>query len=92
MLARDNFHGPRYDLFVDELVRYAISVLRGWMRSGFIFQLVADRGFGLHPHELDLKELACDSDLRDQLATMTVARALPRFRQHALVDRRGFHL
>ncbi|MGX1546568.1 hypothetical protein [Streptomyces adustus] len=86
VLARDGFQGPRYDRFVNELVRYGISVLRAWMHSGFIFRLVADRGFGLRPHELDLEELASDSDLREELATMTVARALPRFRQHALVE------
>ncbi|PWI05116.1 hypothetical protein DIZ27_41300 [Streptomyces sp. NWU339] len=86
VLARDGFEGSRYDRFVEELVRYGISVLRGWMHSGFIFHLVADRGFGLNPHELDLEELASNSDLREELATMTVARALPRFRQRALIE------
>ncbi|MFJ8637449.1 hypothetical protein [Streptomyces sp. NPDC093568] len=86
LLAQDGFEGPRYERFVDELVRYGISVLRAWMHSGFIFQLVADRGFGLNPHELDMEELASSSDLREELATMTVARALPRFRQRALVE------
>ncbi|MER7638136.1 hypothetical protein [Streptomyces sp. NPDC126522] len=86
LLAQDGFQGSRYDLFVEELVRYGISVLRGWMHSGFIFQLVAQRGFGLQPHELDLEELATQSEVREELATMTVARALPRFRQTALVE------
>ncbi|WP_326585421.1 hypothetical protein OG889_44980 [Streptomyces sp. NBC_00481] len=86
LLAREGFRGPRYDQFVDELVRYGISVLRGWMHSGFVFQLTADRGFGLNPHENDLEKLASDSDLREELANMTVACALPRFRQRALID------
>lgn len=86
ILRQDGFEGPRYDRFVEELVRYGISVLRGWMHSGYIFKLVAQRGFGLSPHELDLEDLATDSDLREELASMTVARALPRFRQQALVD------
>ncbi|CAL9591414.1 hypothetical protein SUDANB120_05253 [Streptomyces sp. enrichment culture] len=86
ILAADGFEGPRYDRFIEELVRYGISVLRGWMYSGFIFQLIARRGFGLNPHELDLEELARDSDLREELATMTVACALPRFRRRALVE------
>ncbi|WP_432197684.1 hypothetical protein [Streptomyces sp. bgisy027] len=86
VLAQDGFQGPQYDQFVDELVRYGISVLRGRMHSGFIFQLVADRGLGLSPHEFDLEELASNSDLREELATMTVARALPRFRQRAFVE------
>ncbi|EFL37258.1 hypothetical protein [Streptomyces griseoflavus] len=89
MLEQDGFQGPLYDRFVEELVRYGISVLRGWMHSGYIFELVAQRGFGLSPHELDLEDLATDSDLREGLATMTIARALPRFRQQALVARDG---
>ncbi|MEU4172968.1 hypothetical protein AB0F46_39625 [Streptomyces sp. NPDC026665] len=86
MLRQDGFQGTLYDRFVEELVRYGISVLRGWMHSGYIFDLVAQRGFGLSPHELDLEDLATDSDLREELATMTIARALPRFRQQALID------
>jgi hypothetical protein len=86
MLARDGFQGPRYERFVDELVRYGISVLRGWMYSGFIFTLLADRGFGLHPREWELEILVADSDLREELAIMTIASALPRFRQRAFVE------
>lgn len=47
VLAEDGFTGPRYDRFVEELVRYGISVLRAWMHSGYIFKLVAERGYGL---------------------------------------------
>ncbi|MFE4999262.1 RNA polymerase sigma factor [Streptomyces mirabilis] len=86
LLAKDNFTGPRYERFQEELVRYGISVLRGWMHSGYIFELVAQRGFSLNPHELDLEDLTTDSELRQELATMTIARALPRFRQHAFID------
>ncbi|MEV0192365.1 hypothetical protein AB0I39_28015 [Kitasatospora purpeofusca] len=86
VLASDGFTGPRYDRFVDELVRYGIAVLRAWMHSGFIFQLLARRGFGLNPHELELEELHNNSDLRNELATMTIACALPRFRERAFVE------
>ncbi|MGW0420996.1 hypothetical protein [Streptomyces sp. NPDC003015] len=88
VLAQHGFQGPKYDHFVEELVRYGVSVLRAWMHSGCIFGFVADRGFGLSPHELELEELASDSDLREDLAMMTVARALPPFRQRALVEGR----
>ncbi|MEV5981911.1 hypothetical protein [Streptomyces sp. NPDC052114] len=84
MLRADDFAGPRYDRFEEELARYGISVLRGWLHSGFVFTLVAARGFGLSPRESELSELARDSDLREELATMTVARTLPRFRRQAL--------
>ncbi|MGW9436099.1 hypothetical protein [Streptomyces sp. NPDC055607] len=86
LLAQDGFTGPRYDAFENDLARYAISVLRAWMYSGYIFKMAASRGFGLNPHELDLERLAADSDLREELASMTVAMALPRFRQRAFVD------
>lgn len=86
LLAQDGFQGPRYERFEEKLARYGISVLRAWMHSGYIFQLVAERGLGLHPHERELEELGSNSDLREELATMTVACALVRFRQRALVE------
>ncbi|MEW1912340.1 hypothetical protein AB0442_28540 [Kitasatospora sp. NPDC085895] len=86
LLAENGFEGSQYDRFVDELIRYGIAVLKAWMHSGYIFRLVAQRGYGLNPHELELEELHLNNDLREELATMTVARALPRFRQQALVE------
>ncbi|MFF3456988.1 hypothetical protein ACFYXH_22165 [Streptomyces sp. NPDC002730] len=86
VLSRAGFQGSLYERFAEELARYGISVLRGWMHSGFIFKLVARRGYGLNPHELELEELVSNSDLREELATMTVACALPRFRQRAFVE------
>jgi hypothetical protein len=84
-LASCDFGGQRYQRFEEELARYGMSVLRGWMYSGYIFQLAAGRGFSLHPSDRELEELHRDSDLREELATMTVAVALPRFREYALV-------
>ncbi|MFE7587757.1 hypothetical protein ACFY4B_18115 [Kitasatospora sp. NPDC001261] len=86
LLAKKGFEGPQYDRFVDELVRYGIAVLKAWMHSGYIFKLVAARGFGLNPNELELEELHLNNDLREELATMTVALALPRFRRQAFVE------
>ncbi|GGV30705.1 hypothetical protein GCM10010245_49680 [Streptomyces spectabilis] len=86
LLARDGFAGRRYERFAEELARYGISVFRAWMHSGFLFQLLAAHGFDLHPDEHEIEELARDGDVREELATMTVARALPRFRQRALVE------
>jgi hypothetical protein len=84
-LASCNFGGQRYQKFEDELARYGMSVLRGWMYSAYVFQLAAGRGFALHPSDHELEELHRDSDVREELATMTVAVALPRFREYALV-------
>lgn len=84
-LASCDFTGQRYQRFENELARYGMSVLRGWMYSGFVFQLATGRGFALHPSDRELDELHRDPDVREDLATMTVAVALPRFREHALI-------
>jgi DNA-directed RNA polymerase specialized sigma24 family protein len=84
-LAASNFTGRKYERFKDELARYGMSVLRAWMHSGHVFELVARRRFSLHPSDTELDELTRDSDAREELATMTVAVALPRFRERALV-------
>jgi DNA-directed RNA polymerase specialized sigma24 family protein len=85
-LAAGDFTGPRYERFENELAAYAMSVLRGWMHSGYIFKLTAARGFSLNPSEQELEELYRESDAREELAGMTVALALPRFKKQALVD------
>jgi hypothetical protein len=84
-LAAHGFAGRRYQRFETELARYGMSVLRGWLHSAYIFKLTADRGFHLHPNDDVLDELHRDPDARDELAAMTVAVALPQFREQALV-------
>ncbi|WP_051466194.1 MULTISPECIES: RNA polymerase sigma factor [Pseudofrankia] len=84
-LARSNFTGRQYQRFETELARYGLAVLRSWMHSGYVFQLVADRGFPLHPNDRELDELFRDRDARDELATITIAVALGRFRERALL-------
>lgn len=87
-LARSNFAGRHYRRFENELARYGLSVQRGWMYSGTVFLHAAERGYGLRPTDRELDELHRDSVVREELANMTVGRALPRFRQDALVDGR----
>ncbi len=55
------------------------------MYSGYVFRLVAARGFAVHPTDTEVEELHRDSEVRVELADMTVAVALPRFREHALI-------
>ena len=85
VLRAGGFAGPRFDRFRDELARYAVSVLSGWMYSGYVFQLAAERGMVLRPTAAELDELHRDPSLRQELAVMVVAVALPAFREHALV-------
>lgn len=84
-LARDDFSGRLYRRFEEELSRYGIAVLRAWMHSGYVFRLVASRGFALYPSETELGQLHREHEARDELAGMTVAVALPRFREQALI-------
>jgi hypothetical protein len=85
VLRACGFAGVRYDLFAEELARYGVSVLCGWMYSGYVFALAARQGFSLHPAGHELDELHRDPVLRQDLAVMVVAVALRRFRDNALI-------
>ncbi|GAA1680750.1 hypothetical protein GCM10009745_26010 [Kribbella yunnanensis] len=84
-LRERGFRGIEYEMFADELARYAIPVLCGWMFSGYIFPLAAERGFRLAPTASELDRLRRDPAVREELASMTVAKALGQFRSRALV-------
>jgi len=85
-LARRHFAGARYLQFETELGRYGLSVMRAWLYTGRAFGLSAGRGYALHPTEGELDTLRRDSDARKEIAITTVGKALPRFRQQALVE------
>jgi hypothetical protein len=85
VLAASEFEGPRYDMFVTELARYGVAVLCGWMHSGHVFAVSADRGQPLSPNADELEELHRDLDTRQDIASMVVAVALRHFRERALV-------
>jgi hypothetical protein len=86
-LACGNFSGSRYQHFQDELGRYGLAVMRGWMYTGTVFRMAASRGYALHPTDHELEVLHRDSEARSDIAIMAVGKALPRFRQQALVER-----
>jgi len=85
-LSTQDFTGRLYEFFEAELARYAVSVLRAWMHSGYVFRLLAQRRVELHPTEAELRELHDDAETRQDLAAMTVAVALSKFRVNALRD------
>ncbi|GAA0939755.1 hypothetical protein [Virgisporangium aurantiacum] len=76
--------GRRYERFQADLIAYGIPVLQSWMYSGHIFKLTAGRGYPLAPTPDELEELSNDLQVREELANMTVALALPRFREALL--------
>lgn len=78
------FSGSLYEAFEAELVRYATAVLCAWMHSGLIFARTGAKGYGLAPSETELTELHDDAGLRAELANITIAVTLKRFRDHAL--------
>ena len=84
-MAAEDFAGPLYQRLEDELIRYGLGVLRRWMSTGYIFQLAHTKGLGVHPTDAELQELRQNEDLRTELADITVARTLPRFKERALV-------
>ena len=84
-LAATGFEGPLYDRFADELARYGVAVLCGWMYSGYVFVLSAGRGLHVGPSHDEIDELHAEPEVRQEIATMVVAVALRRFRDRALV-------
>lgn len=85
-LRRSGFTGDDYEKLADDLTAYSLPVLRGWMYSGHVFAITAARNYVLKPTEHELECLKRDPDLRGSLAGMTIARALPYFRTHALLN------
>lgn len=81
-LRRTGFQGGEYDMFADDLARYALSVLGGWLRTGHIFALARRTA----PYERELLEFSDSKDARTELAVMTIATAMPAFRERALVE------
>lgn len=90
-LAADGFTGPKYEMFEAELVAYALPILRSWLRRGLIFEYCSKRGRPVTARAMDRDYLAgnLDENIEERLslAGETIAKALPVFREHALVQR-----
>lgn len=89
-LARLGFTGPLQEQFETELARYARSVLAAWLRTGHIDVLLRTRGLGggLTDAERARARSHRDRHLLSDLADITVAQAIHRFRTQALVEGR----
>ncbi|MEV7099803.1 hypothetical protein AB0M80_44025 [Amycolatopsis sp. NPDC051045] len=79
-LAAENFDGPVWDRFVEELARYGHAVMLAWLRTGEIFAHCSrtDRPIGAVP-------LTWSDEDRIDLATDAVVSAIKTFRKNALV-------
>jgi hypothetical protein len=83
-LALAGFEGNQWDYFVNELARYGIGVIGGWMRSGLIWRRCQDRGLGgLFPmaRPFTTDEIA-------EITGETVAKALYHFRVDVLMKKK----
>lgn len=78
-LAR--FEGPDWKKFATELARYGMAVLGSWMYTRTIFARLRARGVGVPP----LPDTGWDYDTRAEIAGLTVAIALRKFRETVLI-------
>jgi hypothetical protein len=85
-LAFRQFEGPRYDYFANELAKYGMAVIRGWIRRRLILARCRERGFGGLP-EPPVGAFD-DPELVEGLTDETVAMALRHFREDVLIPGR----
>jgi DNA-directed RNA polymerase specialized sigma24 family protein len=80
-LALAGFEGKQWDFFVDQLARYGIGVIGGWMRRGLIWDRCQAKGMGgLTPLGRPFTQ-----DEIDELTYETVAKALWHFKHDVLM-------
>jgi hypothetical protein len=84
-LRAHEFTGPDYDYVQDQLVRYGVAVLAGWMKRGSIGSMCAEKRLRGVPIEIERK---FDYDTAHELAGESVARAVDPFREKVLLPGR----
>jgi hypothetical protein len=84
-LKAQGFSGRDYEVFRDELIRYGVAVLRGWLRTGAIPGKCRQKGIRGVPAQMSRQ---FDGDTAEELAGESVARALEPFRVQALLGGR----
>ena len=83
-VVAERFAGRRWRQLGDDLLKYGLAVVDGWLRTGYIFVKTAQARRPVFPTAHELTELKADKDLREGLADVVVAVALVRFQQRAL--------
>lgn len=81
-LRQQGFHGPDWDFFVNELAKYGIAVVTGWMRRGIMATKCAEKNIKVPTLPDWVRD---DHAAIDDIATETVAEALVAFRDEVLV-------
>lgn len=83
-LALAGFMGTQWNFFAEELAKYGMAVIGGWMRNKLIFRRCQDRGFGGLPH---LDRPFSDEEI-EELTMETVSKALHHFRVDVLMKKK----
>ena len=83
-LALAGFEGAQWEFFAEELAKYGMGVIGGWMRTGVIWVRCRDRGFG----GLPALSRPFTQDEIEELTGETVAKALNHFKFDVLMKRK----
>lgn len=72
-LKQQGFQGEDWEFFVNELARYGLAVVSGWMRSGLMAAKCAEKKIAVPALPDSIRD---DPDAIDEIATETVAEAI----------------
>ena len=81
-LRAQGFEGEDWDFIANELARYGVAVLSGWMRDGVIHDRLAEQNVKAPHLPLSVTQ---DRDAREAIAMDAVADALNKFREKVLI-------
>jgi len=81
-LRMDGFQGEEWDFFANELARYGLAVIGGWLGRGLMTSKCAEKGIRVASIPASARQ---DDAIVSALAGETVASALDRFREEVLV-------
>jgi DNA-directed RNA polymerase specialized sigma24 family protein len=81
-LREQGFEGPDWDFVVNELVKYGIAVLGGWVRRGVIKSKCAQKGIRVPETP---EHIRSNSQALEDIVAETVAEAIVYFRDDVLV-------
>lgn len=85
-LQRVGFKGAVYETVADELARYALAVMGGWLVTGHIFTLVRKKGIRLQSTDGDWRRFRTDPHAAEELANLAVAKAIDDFKRRGIAD------
>lgn len=85
-LRAGGFEGDDWGFFANELARYGLAVIQGWMRRGLMASKCAEKRIAVPALPRPVQH---DEDAITAIAGETVAEALDRFRDEVLIPDKG---